>query len=102
MALDPGSLLGAGATIAGGILGQNAASGDRGQARDASILQNQILQEIQAAPDVSKPLILQKYQQAGLLTPEMQNNIIAQMPQNIQANPQIQQAQMQALQQMQQ
>lgn len=64
-------------SVVGGVLGQNAAAGDRGEARNQAAISNQILQEIAAAPDVSKPLILEKYKQAGLLTPEMEQQINA-------------------------
>src|ERR1700677_2035028 len=96
-----GIISGAG-SILGGIIGSNNSAGAQGNAINDANQANQILQEIGQAPDVSAPLILQKYQQAGVLTPEMQNQIIAQLPANIQSNPQIQSAQMQALQQMQQ
>lgn len=61
--------------IVGGILGQNMSSGAAGQAQDAAILQNQILQNIQQAPDISKPILLQQYKQQGLLTPEMEQAV---------------------------
>src|SRR5580692_11741787 len=96
------SLISSAGSVLGGIIGANNSSGAQGNANNDANMANQILQEIGQAPDVSAPLILQKYQQAGVLTPEMQNQIIAQLPQNIQSNPQIQQAQMQALSQMQQ
>jgi hypothetical protein len=87
--------------ILGGILGSNMSSAAQGTATNDANIANQILQEIGQAPS-SANVILQKYQQAGVLSPEMQNNIIAQLPATVQNNPQIQQAQMQALQQMQQ
>src|SRR5271165_5574536 len=97
-----GTALGAVGGLIGGLIGNSQSSGAQGASINDSNIANTILQEIGAAPDVSAPLILQKNQQAGILTPEMQNNIIAQLPQNIQTNPQIQQAKMQALTQMQQ
>lgn len=97
-----GGIAGAVGNIVGGIAGQQASSGDTGEARNQAITANQILQEIQQAPDISKPLILQKYQQAGLLTPQMQQQINAAMPQTISTDPALRQAQMQALQSMQQ
>lgn len=61
--------------VAGGFAGQAAGAGDRGEARNQTIIANQMLQEIKNAPDISKPLILEKYKQAGLLTPEMEQAI---------------------------
>jgi len=87
-------------SIIGGLSGAgNAAAGD---AHNDAVMANNILQEIQAAPDISAPLILQKYAQAGILTPAMQSNITAQLPAAITTSPAYQQAQNQALQQMQQ
>ncbi len=97
-----GPAIGAVGSIAGGIAGQQASSGDLGESRNQAIIANQILQELQNAPDISKPLILEKYKQQGVLTPEMEQNINAQMPSNINTDPRYKAAQMQALQQMQQ
>lgn len=89
-------------SVIGGIAGQAASSGARGEANNDAQMANNIIQEIQAAPDISKPLILQKYQQAGILTPAMQQTITAALPANITTDPRFKSAQMQALQQMQQ
>jgi hypothetical protein len=86
----------------GGILGAQASAGASGNANNDANISNQILQQIGAAPDVSAPLILQQYKQAGLLTPEMEANITAQMPQAIGNDSTATNAQTQALQQMQQ
>ena len=74
----------------------------QGQANNDANMANNILQEIGKSPDISAPLILQKYAQAGVLTPQMQSMITAQLPAAITTSPQYQQAQNQALQQMQQ
>jgi hypothetical protein len=88
--------------IAGGIIGNDMSSGARGQANDAANISNQILQALQNAPDISKPLILQQYKQQGILTPEMEANITAQVPAAIGQDSQAVGAQRQALSQMQQ
>lgn len=88
--------------IVGGIIGANNSAGAAGNANNDANLSNQILQQIGQAPDVSAPLILQQYKQAGLLTPEMEANITAQMPQAIGNDATAVNAQTQALQQMQQ
>lgn len=92
-----GSALG---SVIGGLSG--AGNGAAGNANNDANMANNILQEIQAAPDVSAPLILQKYAQAGVLTPAMQQNITAQLPAAITTSPAYQAAQSQALSQMQQ
>lgn len=70
-----GSAAGGIGSIIGGIAGNAAGAGDRGDARNAAIIANQILQEIGKAPEISKPLILEKYRQAGILTPQMEQYI---------------------------
>lgn len=99
-----GAAAGAGLSLIGGVLGQNASAGDMGQARNQAIIANGILQQIQQAPDISKPLILQQYRQAGILTPQMEQYINAGTSQaaNITTDPALKSAQMQALQQLQQ
>ena len=91
-------------SVVGGILGQNAAAGDRAQASNEAGIANQILQQIQQAPDVSKPLILQQYKQAGLLTPQMEQAISAgpSALSGVQSDAQSLNAQRQALSQLQQ
>lgn len=100
MAVSAGGIGSALGSVIAGLSG--AGSGAQGQANNDANQANQILQEIGNAPDVSAPLILQKYAQAGILTPAMEQNITAQLPANITTNPAYKQAQMQALTQMQQ
>lgn len=88
--------------IAGGIIGKDMSAGAAGDANNQAIMANNILQAIKDAPDISKPLILQQYKQAGYLTPEMEANITAQVPAAISTDPRYKTAQMQALSQMQQ
>jgi len=88
--------------VLGGIVGQSQVAGAEGNAANQQAIANQIMQQIGAAPDVSAPLILQQYKQAGVLTPEMEANITAQMPQAIGSDQTAVNAQTQALQQMQQ
>jgi hypothetical protein len=96
------SAAGAAASIIGGQIGKANAAGAAGNANNAANVSNQILQSIQQAPDISKPLILQQYKQAGLLTPEMEQNITAQIPAAIGSDATALNAQKGALQQMQQ
>jgi len=97
-----GPVLSAAGSIAGGIAAKEASAGDIGRSRDAANISSQILQEIHNAPDISKRLILEKYKQAGVLTPAMEQNIIAQIPQAIGQDSQAVDAQRQALQEMRQ
>lgn len=92
--------IGAGAaSLLGGIFGNASASSDRAQ---ALALQQQALKNIMAVNDPSLAQLkisLQSYANAGQLAPEMQQTI-SQNPSlmgNIQVDPQLRQAQMQAL-----
>jgi hypothetical protein len=67
-------------SVVGGILGANAASGDAAKSRDAASIATNILQQLREAPDESKAVIWNQYKQAGILTPEMEQSIIAQNP----------------------
>jgi len=85
----------------GGLLGGLGGNDSSGQARDAQNIANQIIQEIGQAPDISKPLLLEKYKQAGILTPEMEQYVVAAQPKaaSVKTDQQFKDAQMQALQQ---
>ncbi len=95
----PSQILGAAAAPVTAIAGNIAASGD---ADKAQALQQQALQAIQDVnvPDVDKmKLILQQYQSAGQLSPQMEQ-VIAQDPSlmnKVNADPRLQDAQMNAL-----
>jgi hypothetical protein len=86
----------------GGIIGQGNASGDASQAQSQAALANQIMQQMASVPDISKPLVLDQYRQAGVLTPamEQQINLGVSQASQVKANPALQAAQNQALQQM--
>lgn len=61
--------------ILGGLLGQNAAKSDRSNQKE---LMNQMIAEYQKIgypPDYSKELILQQFQQAGIYTPELEQDL---------------------------
>lgn len=96
-----GTVIGGAVGAIGGLLSGNDSSG---QARDSANIANQIIQEIQQAPDISKPLLLEKYKQAGILTPEMEQYVVAAQPKaaSVTTDPRFKDAQMQALQQIQQ
>jgi hypothetical protein len=95
-----GGTLGAIGSTVGGIVGREEARGDLGESRNAAMLSAQILQQLKDAPDISKPLILEKYKQAGVLTPEMEQTITAAEPKAISTDASYKKAQQQALQQM--
>lgn len=91
-------VLGAAGSIAGGIAGREAGAGDIGEGRNQQIIANQILQQIKDAPDIDKPLLLEKFRQEGILTPQMEQYISAQAPETITTDKTFKDAQMQALQ----
>lgn len=97
-----GTVIGGAVGAIGGLLGGG--NDGSGQARDSANIANQIIQEISQAPDISKPLLLEKYKQAGVLTPEMEQYITAAQPKaaSVSTDPRFKDAQMQALQQIQQ
>lgn len=87
-----------------GIIGNLASSGDRGAAQNAY---NQAVSELMAIgmpPDLSREVVMQQFQSAGVLTPELEQEIklneskLAQ----VQEDPTTREAQMQALQLLQQ
>lgn len=92
-----GSVGSAVGSIAGGIAGANAGAGDIGEARNLTVIANQIIQQLKDAPDISKPLLLQQYRQAGVLTPVLEQQINAQVPGLIKTDQQYKDAQNQAL-----
>lgn len=99
-----GGLLSAGASVLGGLFGQGAAAGDRQASRDAYQRAQAALDAIAAAPDESKPLLLQKYRSEGTLTPQLEQ-AIQQGPSAAAAvttDPALMKAQMGALQSLQQ
>lgn len=99
-----GGLLSAGGSLLGGIFGEAGASGDRRAAQDAYNRAQAALDAIAAAPDESKPLLLQKYRSEGTLTPQLEQ-AIQQGPSAAAAvttDPALMKAQMGALQSLQQ
>lgn len=86
--------------VIGGLIGQDQASGDRAKGQGYSEQAFQELLGLGLPPDLSKEIILQHFQEAGMLTPEMEQDIeqtyskVAQM----QTDPTGRNAQLQALQ----
>lgn len=70
-----GLIASAAGPLIGGILGGNAASGDRNAAAGAMAAAVAAIDAIGAPPDLSKRILLEKFQQAGLLTPQMEDAI---------------------------
>lgn len=103
MALPLLAIGAAAAPILGGVIGNIASAGDR---EKAQALQQQALQSILgvSTPDIEQmKLALEKYQSAGELTPEMLETINAQdsLMGNIQTDPRLRNAQLQALEKLQ-
>lgn len=90
--------------ILGGILGNNAASGDRARAQAVSQEAIDIIDSIGAPPDLAKKIIFQKFQEAGILTPEIEQQIEKGFSEyaNIKEDPALRDAQMTALEGIQQ
>lgn len=97
-----GGILGSVGGIVGGLIGQSNASGYASHASSEAGIADSIMQQMAAVPDIQKPLILEQYRQAGILTPAMEKQInlgVSQASQ-VKANPALQAAQTSALQSM--
>lgn len=88
------------APIIGGIIGAQQSSDARAAAQAAA--QNAVNQitQLGAGPDLAAQIYIQEFQKAGVLTPQMEQQINQNSSQlaNVQGNQQAQQAQLQALQ----
>lgn len=87
------------APIVGGILGNLFGGSDRAKAEQAAQEAYRIIEELQLPPDLSQAVLLQKFQKAGVYTPELEQAInlgVSQVSQ-IQEDPALRQAQLQAL-----
>lgn len=92
-------IIGAAAPIIGSALGNLFGAGDR---EEAERLMNEAMQEIDrvgAPPDLSKEILLEKFTQAGLYTPELESAIDAGVSKvaQIQEDPELRKSQMGAL-----
>lgn len=99
-----GAGLGALGGIAGGIIGSINSGSQRAAAQAAMQKASDIIQATGLPPDQSMPIVLQQFKQAGILTPQLEQNINQQYSQmaNTYVDPATKQAQTQALQFMQQ
>lgn len=100
----PLPILGAIASLGGGLLGNIFASNDKNKARELAQEAYNELAAMGLPPDLSRAIILQKFQEAGSMSPEMEQAIdigISEVSQ-IQEDPSLKQAQTGALQQLQQ
>jgi|GEM_PF-2500349 len=87
------------APIIGGILGGSSASKARKQAAAAAAAAYAELSKVGMPPDLSKEVILQQFQEMGMLTPELEQEINLQQSQvaQIEEDPSLRTAQMEAL-----
>lgn len=88
------------APIIGGIVGNIASSGDRQRAREAYQTALAEIEAIGAPPDLAREIILQRFEQVGVLTPELEEAVTLEAPKvaAIKEAPELRQAQMTALQ----
>lgn len=94
----------AAAPIVGGIVGNIMSAGDREKAQQAMQNAFNIINAVQAPPDLSKAILIQQFQKAGVYTPQLEQNINVAFSNvaNLQENPEGRQAQLSALQGLQQ
>jgi len=90
--------------IAGGLIGQDKASGDFQNSNEAAHKAMQQLIGTGMPPDLARQVILQQYKSAGKLNPELEQALSLGPSEvaGIKEDPKLREAQMQALQQMQQ
>jgi hypothetical protein len=88
------------APIVGGIIGNIMSSGDRQRAREAFQRALAEIDAIGAPPDLAREIILQQFQQVGVLTPELEEAVALEAPKvaQIQEDPALRKAQTTALQ----
>jgi len=102
MPFGGGLLAGAGvvSNIIGGIAGKEAGQGDIEAGKSAITDAFNQLKNIGLPPDEAKAIVYQKFQQAGLMTPALEQHIDQQASQmgQIQEDPKLKEAQMNALQ----
>lgn len=100
MGIATGALVGgAVASIGSNVVGSLASSGDRARAAAAHQRALEAIQAVGAPPDVAKEIYLEEFQQAGVLTPEVEQQIEmgASQVAQIKENEELKNAQMQAL-----
>lgn len=87
------------APVVGGVIGNMASAGDRDAANAAYQDALDTIKAVGAPPDLSKAIILQKFQQAGVLTPELEEavHIDASRMENVKAPEDLKKAQQLAL-----
>lgn len=91
-------------SIAGGVIGAAASKRDREKAAQAMAEAQALIDEVGAPPDLSAKIIYQKLEQAGVLTPDVEQAVqlgISKVSQ-VQEDPELRKAQMSSLRQMQQ
>lgn len=91
-------------SLAGSLIGDKRAAGAQQAAQEAAQAAVDQLKSLGMPPDMARQVILQQYKQAGTLTPELEKaiNLGPSAVANIQEDPTLRNAQMQALQQYQQ
>lgn len=94
------SLLGMGASAIGGILGNVLSGGDRDAAMAAYQRALDEINAIGAPPDLAREIILQRFEQVGVLTPELEEAVALDAPKvaAIKEDPMLRKAQTTALQ----
>ena len=85
--------------MVGGIVGNIAGAGDRSAAQQAMDEALAEIESIGAGPDLARDILLEKFHVAGVLTPEIEQNISAVISQvsQIQEDPSLREAQLSAL-----
>lgn len=102
MAFDPVSAIGGLVPVVGGILGSLFGGPDRDKANAAAQAAYQEIVDLGAPPNLAAPILMKHFQQAGILTPELEKQInlgVSKVGQ-IQEDPTLRNAQMSALDQL--
>jgi hypothetical protein len=93
-----------GAQVVGGMLANNAASGDRARANELAGEALSVLKDLGLPPDLSRQIIFEQFTQQGMMTPELEQEISAGKSEfeDFQEAPEMRTAQLEALQALQQ
>lgn len=83
--------------IASGVIARSASEGDRNAAMSAAEKAQRMIAELNLPPDQARAVLLQEFKSAGVLTPELENEIHSQFEQIGKEDPQLREAQIDAL-----
>ncbi|NBO22951.1 hypothetical protein EBU94_06405, partial [bacterium] len=87
------------APLVGGVIGNIASAGDREKAERAAREAEEIINRIGAGPDLAKEVLMDKFKEAGVYTPQIEQKVELEASKlsGLKEDPRLKEAQMQAL-----